>query len=120
VLAAVRFGIYGLLYLQVISSVVVYIINGHTSGKVIGYAVLLQLRDLLPIFSIALLAAVPAWYLDKHSVFGSFDLVRIILLCLFYLFIYIGLFVAFRAREIRDFYEIFLQKFTEKYILKGA
>lgn len=120
ILASVRFGIYGLLYFQVVSSVAIYVINGYTSGRLIDYPVGLQLVNLLHIFAIAFLAALPTWYLDSQSFFGGNDFGRIVLMCTFYLLIYLGAFVLFKGREIRDFYELFLRKFTEKYIFNGV
>ena len=120
ILASVRLGIYGLLYFQVASSVVIYLINGYTSGKLIEYPVVPQLVNLLHIFLIAFVAALPTWYLDSRSVFGGNDLGRIVLMCAFYLLIYLGSFILFKGREIRDFYELFLRRYTEKYLFNGA
>jgi O-antigen/teichoic acid export membrane protein len=120
ILASVRLGIYGLLYFQVISSVVIYAMNGYTSGKLIDYPVILQLVSVLHILLIAALATATTWYLDSRSLFGRNDFERIVFMCACYVLVYVGAFILFKAREVRDFSELFRRQFAEKFFLNGA
>jgi teichuronic acid exporter len=122
ILLMVPSGIYGLLYFQVAASVIIYLINGYTCGRLIGYPVWRQLKDILPVFLIALVSGFTAYCLDVwlrgDSVYMKSDLVHILVLCVFYTVLYIGPFVVFKVREIRDFHDLFLVGIREKYLPK--
>lgn len=68
VLSTIRFGIYGLLYFEIFSSVLFYFINGWYSGKMIGYSVMNQLADILPIFLVAAAVGIIVWFLNSYVI----------------------------------------------------
>lgn len=73
------FGIYGLLWGQVVSSVMAYFINSYFSGEFIDYPVKEQIRDMLPIFLVSGSLGLVLLVLDKFLVFNGFpDIVRLI------------------------------------------
>lgn len=71
------FGIYGLLWGQVLFSCVAFFINTHYSGAFIKYPPWEQLKDILPIFILAALMGGLVFALDRTLTVKS-DLVRII------------------------------------------
>ena len=64
IIISFRYGIYGLLYGSVISSILCFFINSYYSGKFINYSAWNQIKDLIPIFFIALMAGLCVWGLD--------------------------------------------------------
>src|SRR5690554_4365251 len=53
---AVPFGIFGLLWMQVVLTNLSFLINTYYSGKLIGYNALDQVKDILPILGLAMFA----------------------------------------------------------------
>lgn len=56
VLCALPFGVYGLVYAQLLNSVIGFFINSYFSGKLINYPSVEQIKDIAPIIIFALLA----------------------------------------------------------------
>lgn len=74
-----QYGIYGLLYGSVITSVLCFFINTHYSGKFLNYKAWEQTKDLLPIIGIGILSGSGVFLLDEFSkAIGLFDLGRLI------------------------------------------
>lgn len=77
IVVAIQFGIYGLLYGAVFTSVMAFFINTYYSGKFINYKTLHQIKDLLPTIIIALLSGLFVFVID-HILASSHDLIRIV------------------------------------------
>lgn len=91
-LVAIPFGIYGLLWMQFFLSVLSFFINSFYSGKMIGYPVAEQIKDIFPILGLSGLIGMLVFMLDDQiSHHSNFDLFRLIFGTLFgggcYLFI---------------------------------
>jgi teichuronic acid exporter len=89
---AIPFGIYGLLWMQFFLSILSFFINSFYSGKMIGYPVAEQIKDIFPILGLSGLIGMLVFILDDQiSHHSNFDLIRLILGTLFgggcYLFI---------------------------------
>jgi O-antigen/teichoic acid export membrane protein len=65
IIVGLQFGIYGLLYGAVISSLLSFFINTHYSGKFIDYSTWDQTKDLFPSILIALLSGLAIFVLDE-------------------------------------------------------
>ncbi len=63
ILSSLQFGIYGLLWSNVVTSVVALIINTYYSGKMINYTLKNQLIDIIPIVFSSTLMALGIFYL---------------------------------------------------------
>jgi teichuronic acid exporter len=75
-----QYGIYGLLYGSVVSSVLCLFINTHYSGKFISYPATQQILDLLPILLISAFVGFIVLYFDKFVTTYDFnDFVRLLL-----------------------------------------
>lgn len=65
IIIALPYGIYGLLYFQIINSFLAYIINSFYSGRMINYSTWDQIKDVAIYFILSLIAGVVVYY--THS-----------------------------------------------------
>lgn len=72
-----RFGIIGLLWGQVATSVFALIINCHYSGKYLNYNLWKQIKDILPSILLSVFIGVIVLFLDMKFLVSSFDIVRL-------------------------------------------
>ena len=80
IVIAIQYGIYGLLYSQVLLAIIGFFINSHSASKFIQYSSLEQLKDILPIIFLALVAGCGIYFLDHHSPITQLsDILRIII-----------------------------------------
>ncbi|MBF8964212.1 lipopolysaccharide biosynthesis protein [Pontibacter sp. FD36] len=102
---AIPFGIYGLLYFQLIFSIVGFFINTRYSGRMINYRINEQLKDIIPTIMLALLMGSVVWAIDnfilKHAL--SLDVVRVIVLGVIYFTLYLGISYFSKMPAILDF-----------------
>lgn len=56
-------GILPMLYTNIITSVIAYFLNSHYSGKLLGYSSWMQIRDIAPLYGIAILLALSVYFL---------------------------------------------------------
>jgi len=66
ILVSFQYGIYGLLYGSVLTSVIAFFINTHFSGKFLNYPAWEQTKDLLPIISLGILIGAVIYFLDRN------------------------------------------------------
>jgi O-antigen/teichoic acid export membrane protein len=66
ILISFQFGIYGLLYGSIVTSIASFFINTHYSGKFLNYTAWKQTKDLLPIIGIAVFAGFIVYLLDQY------------------------------------------------------
>lgn len=65
ILISFQFGIFGLLYGSVTTSLICFFINAYYSGKFINYTAWQQTKDLLPIIMLSLLIGLIVYYFDE-------------------------------------------------------
>jgi O-antigen/teichoic acid export membrane protein len=111
---AVPFGIYGLLYFQLLFSVIAYLINTWYSGNMINYRVSEQLKDIVPEILLAATIGLITWALDYYLLKFKLinDLVRIITLGIFYLTLYLSISSISKMAAIEDFKKLVLKNDT--------
>jgi len=108
---AIPFGIYGLLYFQILSSFIAYFINSWYSGRMINYPLKEQIADILPIFTIAIMVGGAAWLLDYWLVsHHAGDLFRIAFVLSFYFILHLGLSIILKLPSIADFKQLVLKR----------
>lgn len=78
IIISVPYGIYALLISRIIVSIFMVFVNTFYSGKLIGYNIWLQLKDLVSPVGIALLTASFVFFLDRYLVTDSIDLIRLL------------------------------------------
>ncbi|WP_432714743.1 lipopolysaccharide biosynthesis protein [Pedobacter sp.] len=112
VLAVIPFGIYGLLYFQLIFSFLSYYINSIYSGNLIDYSFSEQMIDIMPTILTSLLIGMIC-YLFDHLFFKTLSMLnitRIIVNGLMFFLLYIGSSSLFRLAPILDFKQLILKK----------
>jgi O-antigen/teichoic acid export membrane protein len=73
------FGVYGLLYGSVITSIICFFINTHYSGKFLNYTAWEQIKDLLPIIGLSLFVGAIVYGFDQlFGTFLNYDIFRLI------------------------------------------
>ncbi len=79
VLISFQFGIYGLLYGSIVTSVLAFFINTHYSGKFINYKAWEQVKDILPIIFMATVVSGFVYGLDVWlQQIRTFDIFRLV------------------------------------------
>lgn len=112
ILCAIPFGIYGLLYFQLIFNFIGYYINSFYSGKMINYSIPEQLADAAPIIGNSFLAGLLCYLGDVYFIkpLFLFDLSRILIDGSFFLIIYLAGSSLFRLAAIHDFKQLILKR----------
>jgi O-antigen/teichoic acid export membrane protein len=94
------FGIYGLLWGQVVFSFIALFINSYYSGKFIDYGFSKQIRDLLPACLLSFVVGIIVFGADKFFLFKFTDLMRIVLAGICYYSLYFVIAMIFKFSEI--------------------
>ena len=111
ILVSIQFGMYGLLWGIVISSALSLFINAHYSGKFIQYYGLEQIKDVVPILLIAIVAGILTLIADKIMIkFDTIDIFRIILGGAVGVFSYWLISLTFKIKSIHDLKTIILKQ----------
>lgn len=101
------FGIKGLLYGSVITSVLSFFINTHYSGKFINYSAWTQAKDLLPTILISIFAGTIVYSLDVFFTKTYFyDFGRLFLGGLIGLILYITITYLFKISSLKEIFHI--------------
>jgi O-antigen/teichoic acid export membrane protein len=109
ILVSINFGILGLIWGQVIASVLAFFINTHYSGRFLKYNAWQQIKDILPLVMLAFGAGFCVWLLD-YGLNNLSDIVRLIVGGFIGLVIYLGFSFVFKIESIRMFKKIILRK----------
>ena len=112
ILLVIPFGIYGLLYFQIVTTLFEYLLDGFFGGRMINYRISEQLKDLLPSISFAVIIGALTWILESFLVkLVSFPDYAELLLCgFFYFSLYLGLSYIFKLKAIVDFRILVLKR----------
>lgn len=112
IISAIPFGIYGLLYFQIISSLFSYFVNSWYSGKMISYGVKDQLWDIMPILLLALITGIFVWFVDTEILqpSGCNDFGRASIGIIIYFIVYLSVGVILKFSPITDFKKLVLKR----------
>lgn len=112
ILCVIPFGIYGLLYFQLFFTFIGFYINSIYSGKLIGYPVTEQIRDILPMITLSALTGLTTYLLYYYLMtpFHFNDLSRIIMCLLFYYVIYLGFSNLVNLEAVIEFKQLILKR----------
>jgi O-antigen/teichoic acid export membrane protein len=82
-------GVISLLYGQLITTIIFYILSSYYSGRLISYSLIERLKDLISIIIISLLMGIVTFFIGEFFIFGNIlNLIfQIILGIIFYLLI---------------------------------
>lgn len=109
IIIGIQFGIYGLLYAQVVLSFVAFLINAYYTDKFIEYSALEQIKDILPIFLMASGCGAVVLYLD-FFLRVNLDIVRILVGGSAGVVLYTGLCYLFKFESFVDLRMLILKK----------
>ena len=99
-LISVPFGVIGIVWGQVIFSVLAFFINTHYTGKMLKYGSMNQILDLMPIISLSGSIALIIYFSDHFYFHNWVDLPRLLVLSGLYAAIYLGTVWIFKFKEI--------------------
>jgi O-antigen/teichoic acid export membrane protein len=78
-LIAIPFGIYGLLWMQFVLTILAFFINTYFSGIMINYSMLEQVKDVLPILGLAGIIGILVFLVDlQFPISSNFDFIRLV------------------------------------------
>lgn len=104
IIIAIPFGIYGLLYFQIIASVLAFFINTRYSGKLINYSIKEQLSDIVPIIIVGALVGVVTWLFNKYLMIyiSQNDLFILVITFFVYYLFYFGISLLIKMRPLLE------------------
>jgi len=111
VIVSFQFGIYGLLYGSVFTSVVGFFINTHYTGKFLNYSALSQAKDLIPTIFMAFLVGASVYFTDlfiKDKII--WDIIRLLIGGLLGGGLYLFLAYIFKMNSLTELKNIVLRK----------
>ncbi len=103
-------GIYGLLWGQVLFSILALFINTYYAGSLINYTMRQQLIDILPIFALSLVMCIIVYLIDSYFLYSLTELIRLILNSLIGFVIYIGISSVFKFESLIEIKNIIKRK----------
>lgn len=109
---AIPFGIYGLLYFQVITVIIEYMLDGFFGGRMINYLMVEQIKHIGPSIGIAVIIGGFTWFLDLVIInnFICPDFVRLVICGLFYFSLYLGTTYLLQISAAMDFKQLVLKR----------
>lgn len=97
---SLQYGIFGILWGQVIFSIVAFFINTHYTGKILNYGSVKQILDLLPTLVLCSMIAILFYFLDMHFFENITDFLRLLMITSGYTFVYLALTYILKFNEI--------------------
>lgn len=111
VLVSFQFGIYGLLYGSVLTSVLAFLINTHYTGKYLNYTSWEQAKDLIPIIFLAICCGALVFFID--GIFKDnmrYDILRLLIGSVIGITTYLILAYIFKMNSLTEIRTIFQRK----------
>jgi len=112
IICVIPFGIYGLLYFQLVYSFLGYYINSVYSGKMLNYPIMEQISDLSPPILLSAITGLICFGLDKSLVHlcNATDLSRIVIATAIYSLVYLATAFWIRLTALTDFKQLIFKK----------
>lgn len=112
IFCVIPFGIYGLLYFQLMFNFAGYYINSLYSGKLIGYPLKEQILDISPILATAVFAGIFCYLTDAICMqpLRLPDMIRIVIDSLLFFLVYMGSSIALKLAAIHEFKQLILKR----------
>ena len=105
ILLSFSYGIYGLLWGQVILSFISFLINSHYAGIIINYSAFMQIKDIFPVILISLISGGSTYLLYKLliSILNNKFIFSLFLATIFFVLIYILISYIFKIKILKKF-----------------
>ena len=111
ILGTIKFGILGLIWGQLVSSLLAFFINTHYTGRFLKYNAWEQTKDILPIIVLAFLCGAIVWAIDKGVRHYHFrDLIRLLIGGSVGIGVYLAIATLLKMDSISEFKKIMLRK----------
>lgn len=111
ILLSLKYGIKVLLWSQVVSYFISFLINSYFMGKLLEYKLFKQILDLLPVFVLSLILWIAITYLDVLMVNLHFnDFSRLSIGVIVSLIVYYSFSIIFEINEINDIKKLMIYK----------
>lgn len=108
---SIQFGIMGLIWGQLVTSILAFGINTHYSGKFLKYNTLEQTLDILPIILLAFLVGACVWLTDNYLHINQLqDFYRLTILALGGSILYIAFAYLFKMNSLNSIKKIILKQ----------
>lgn len=104
------FGLYGLLWGQLVFSVLALFINTYFAGLMINYKMINQLKDMIPLFVLALITGLLIYLLDSYLLSNLVDLLRLVISSCCGVIIYVSISYLFNFESLKEIKNIILRK----------
>ena len=109
IVITLRFGIIGLIWGQLIGSILSFFINTHYSGRFINYNIWQQARDVLPLIIWAFIAGFIVWGLDIELK-NAKDIIRLLIGGSVGVGAYLGIAALLKVESLYEFKKIILRR----------
>lgn len=110
ILMAINFGIYGLLYAQIFTTIIGFLLSSHYSGRLIQYSTLEQVKDIYPAILLSIFAGTIIYLLDDIVFFSLADFVRLIFGAIIVFLVYVGSAYLLNFDSIQELKKIIFSK----------
>ncbi len=111
VAVSIRFGIFALLWSQVVVSIVAFYINTYYSGRIINYSSMQQARDIAPAVILAMFSGLAVFGLDYYlKEYQQIDIIRMLLGGIFGGSIYLFGAYIFKFDSLKEIMNILFKK----------
>lgn len=110
IVATLPFGIYALLWGQVLIAIMGFFINSHYTGKFISYSALSQLKDLFPSLLFSVVAGFAVFVLDNFLLQNFMDIIRILAGVICFGIIYLPLNFLFQSKVLKQLINLVFNK----------
>jgi O-antigen/teichoic acid export membrane protein len=111
ILLVIPFGIFGLLYFQLLFNFVAYYINSIYSGRLINYPIIEQIEDIMPVLALAGCVGITCYFLDLLLIHLLVpDVGRLLITGLFFVLTYYAICQLVNLPAITDFKHLILKK----------
>jgi teichuronic acid exporter len=109
ILVSINFGILGLIWGQVIASVLAFFVNTHYSGRFINYNAWQQIKDVIPLIGLAFVSGFFVWWLN-YQLNNYSDIFRLIISGFLGVTIYLGISFLVKIESLQELKKIVLGK----------
>lgn len=107
----INYGIIGLLYGRIVTSVVAFFINTHYSGKFISYSAWEQIKDVIPIFALSIFTGILVFLFDYYTKnILHYDFLRLALSSIIAFIFYISSSHYFKLKSLAEIINIIKKK----------
>lgn len=107
ILTSISYGIYGLLYGGIITSVLAFFINTYYSGKLINYTSWHQLKDIVPTIFFAALTGRIIFFVDRYlNQLNQLDIIRLVVGTILGFIIFLLFSIAFKLNALSELLKI--------------